>query len=224
MALITAAQLRLFAPRCDYMALAPHADRACAEAGIDTPRELRHFLAQMHHESVGFTRFEESLNWRTPERLDAYFKSVRSTEDAKALIARGPQAIANRIYAGKAGNGPESSGDGWRFRGRSPIQLTGRANYQLASGWIGANLLVNPDLAALPAYGFRIAAQWWRARGLNAIVAADPDEQAIANIDAAILANELDDARQARRIINGGQNGIDDVILQLRRAATIWRG
>lgn len=222
--LITVTQLRLFAPRCDYLAIAPHLSAACAEASIDTPRELRHFMSQTHHESQGFTRWTENLSWSTPERLDAFFVSVRGTADAKALIARGPQAIANRIYAGKGGNRDEASGDGWRFRGRSPIQLSLRANYVLAKAWTGVDLVKHPELASGFQLGCRIAALWWRANGLNEIVAADPGERAsIELIDARITANELDDALQATRRINGGKNGLDDRIRKLRLAATIWR-
>lgn len=223
MALITAAQLRLFAPRCDYMAIAPHLARAFAEAEIDTPREIRHAMAHLHHESAGLTRWVENLNWKTPERLDAMFASVRGTDDAAVLIAKGPTAIANRIYAGKGGNGNEASGDGWRFRGRTPIQLTLRANYEAASDWTGENLLKDPDLAAQLPLGCRIAAQWWRRNGLGEIVAADPGERSIDAIEERIRANELDDVLQATRRINGGTNGREDRVRQLLRAGTIWR-
>jgi len=223
MALITPLQLRLFAPRCDYMAIAPHLDRAFAADEIDTPREIRHVLARLHHESQGFTVWTENLAWKRPERLDAFFVSVRGVADAAALIAKGPSAIANRIYAGKGGNGPEASGDGWRFRGRSPIQLSLRGNYEDASDWTGVNLIKDPDLAAQIPLGCVIAAKWWRANGLNEIVAEDPGEKAIAGIEARIRANELDDCLQATRRINGGENGLEDTVRQLLRAATIWR-
>lgn len=222
MALITAAQLRLFAPRCDYMTLAPHLDRAFAEVAINTPREVRHALGHMHHESRGFTVLIENLAWKTPERLDAFFSSVRGVRDAEALITKGPRAIANRIYAEKGGNGDEASGHGWRYRGRTPIQLTLLANYRAASKWTGVDLVKDPDLALAPALGCRIAAHWWRENGLGEIVAADPGEKAIDGIEARILANELDDCLQATRRINGGQNGRADRIRQLQRAGAIW--
>ncbi len=223
MALITAAQLRLFAPRCDYMGIAPHLDRAFAEAGIDTPREIRHALAHMHHESQGFTRWKENLNWKTPERLDAMFSSVKGAADAAALIAKGPWAIANRVYAGKGGNGSEASGDGWRFRGRTPIQLTLRGNYEAASDWTGVDLVKEPDLADQVPLACRVAAQWWRRNGLGEICAVDAGEAAIDAIEERIRANELDDCLQATRRINGGTNGREDRVRQLLRAGTIWR-
>lgn len=222
MALITAAQLRSFAPRCDAIGIAPLLDQAFAEAAIDTSREIRHAMAHMHHESQGFTVWKENLNWKTPERLDAFFASVKGKVDAANLIARGPRAIANRVYAGKGGNGDERSGDGWKYRGRTPIQLTLRSNYVAASEWTGLDLVGNPDLADDPAIACRIAAQWWRRNGLGDIVAVDDGEIAIDAIEERIRANELDDCLQATRRINGGTNGRDDRIAQLLRAGKIW--
>ncbi len=226
--LITAAQMQIFAPRCDYVAIAPRLNRACLEFGIDTPREVRHFMAQTHHESAGFTRWVENMNWSTPERLDAFFSSINGTADAAALIKRGPQAIANRVYANKLGNGNEASGDGWRYRGRSPIQCTGEDNYRRAGQGIGLDLVGSPDLAGGFEHGARVAAWWWKANGLNEIVAADPDEKPVAvaaSLEAHLRANEWDDLRQARRRVNGpAMAGLDDCGRLLIRAGNIWRG
>ncbi len=222
---ITAKRLQLFAPLCDFELIAPYLDKAAKAHGIDTPREVRHWLAQLHHESQGFTRWTENLNWRDPVRLDAMFASVRGVEDAKALIAKGAEAIANRIYAGKAGNGNEASGDGWRFRGRSPIGLTCRGNYLKACAWTGRELMITPDLASGYQIGATIAAAWWRDHGLGEVVAADPGERSAAGaaLEAALRACELDDVRAAARVINGGLNGVEDRERQLLRAGTIWR-
>ena len=90
--------------------------------------------------SGGFTIFEENLNYRTPSRLDAIFSKVNGNADAAALIAKGPRAIANRVYAGRNGNGNEASGDGFKYRGMGAIQLTGRTNYSRAADRSGLDL------------------------------------------------------------------------------------
>lgn len=141
--------------------LDPLAD-ACARFGITTPARLGGFVGQCRVESADFTRLEESLAYRTPERLRQIFSSrVPSLGDAAALIAKGPQAIANRVYSAKNGNGDEASGDGWRFRGRGVKQLTGRANYAAAAQARARPYLEQPDLVAAPADGCMTAAWFW---------------------------------------------------------------
>jgi putative chitinase len=125
--MITADSLRQFAPRVvDAEAYAGALENARQQSTVNTPRRLAHFLGQVFVESAGFTVMEENLNYRNPERLDAVFSAVKGVDDAKALIAKGPQAIANRVYANRLGNGDEASGDGWRYRGSGIIQLTVR--------------------------------------------------------------------------------------------------
>ena len=89
---------------------------------------------------------------------------VRGSEDARALIARGPEAIANRVYANRLGNGNEASGDGWRYRGSGYKQLTGRANYRDIGGKIGIDLEGQPELARDPTGAARVAFAFWDAR------------------------------------------------------------
>lgn len=135
---------------------------ACARFAINTPARVGAFLAQCRVESVDFTRLEENLNYRTPERLRSIFPSrVRDFNDAAALINGGPRAIANRVYAGKIGNGDEASGDGWRFRGRGLKQLTGRANYGDAAEALARPYLQQPELVAMPADACLTAAWFW---------------------------------------------------------------
>lgn len=220
MPLVTAAQLQLFARKSDYMALAPKLDAALAAAGITSPREIRHFMAQMYHESLGFTRLEEDLSYRA-ERLHAVWPKRFPTVASAQPYAMNPRALAEKVYGGRLGN--VRPGDGYMFRGRGLIMLTGRDAYRAASAWCGVNLEANPAVAADMATACKIAVRWWQRHGLGDLVREDPGERRIADIDAAILANEVDDCRQARQVINGGQNGIDDAITQLRRAATIWR-
>lgn len=146
---------------------APHLRRAMERNGITTGRRVAQFLAQVGHESIGLARVEENLSYsaqRLVEVFPAYF-----TRATAALYARQPERIANRVYGGRMGNGPESSGDGFRYRGRSPMQLTGRDNYAWMSELIGQPLLEQPDLALRVDIGAEISAAYWRARGCNAL-------------------------------------------------------
>ena len=140
---------------------------ACARFAIHTPARIAAFLGQCSMESAGFTRLEENLFYTTPERIRAVFPSrVKSLADA-AQLTRNPQALANRVYAGRLGNGDEASGDGWRYRGRGLVQLTGRDNYVDAADGLALPLVTHPDLAALPAAACMTAAWFWHARKLN---------------------------------------------------------
>lgn len=94
----------------------------------DTPQRLAAFLAQVAHESGGFNATKENLNYSAKGLMNTFRKYFTSEEVAKQY-ERKPERIANKVYANRMGNGPESSGDGWKFRGRGLIQLTGRDNY-----------------------------------------------------------------------------------------------
>lgn len=143
---------------------------ACQRFGINTPARIAGFVAQCRVESAGFTRLEENLNYRTPERLVKIFPSrVKSLDDAARLVQGGPKAIANRVYAGKIGNGDEASGDGWRFRGRGLKQLTGRANYVDAAAALARPYVGQPDLVALPEDACMTAAWFWHTVKANVL-------------------------------------------------------
>ena len=182
--MITSARLRTFAPAMDVVAAtdwAPALEAARQRFGIASAAATAGWMGQLHVESQGFTRFEENLNYGTPARLDAMFSAVRGSADAADLIRRGPQAIANRVYANRNGNGSERSGDGWRFRGRGPIQQTGRAKYLQASAWTGIDLVAAPDQLLWPRFGALAAAGYWSACALN-------DDAERGNVDACTLA------------------------------------
>jgi len=112
--------------------------------GINTSLRLAHFFAQLEHES-GLMPISENLNYSAEglvKTFKKYFPSIAST----AGYARNPQKIANKVYANRMGNGNEASGDGWKYRGRSMLQVTGKDNYKALSLDTGVDYIKNPDL------------------------------------------------------------------------------
>src|ERR1041385_5851403 len=117
-----------------------------AKFGITTNLRLAHFLAQCALESMNFTAVVENLNYSAPRLVQVFPKYFRNVDPN--AYARNPQKIGSRVYANRMGNGDEASGDGYKYRGRGYIQLTGRNNYQAFSGFIGQDCVANPDLVA----------------------------------------------------------------------------
>lgn len=166
--MITPELLRKFAPKIkDAEIHAGALENARLTSSVTTSRRLCHFLGQIFVETAAFTSMVENLNYKTPERLDAVFSAVNGLEDAKSLIKLGPEAIANRVYAKKLGNGNEASGDGWRYRGSGYKQLTGRSNYKDIGAIVGLDLENNPELAREPESAAKIAFAFWDARGCS---------------------------------------------------------
>lgn len=134
--------------------------------GINTPERMAAFLAQCAHESGGFTAIKENLNYRAVT-LRKIFPKYFPTDEMAAQFANKPQAIANKVYANRMGNGPEESGDGYRYCGRGLIQLTGKDNYF----WFAASLQITPEEASEYMETFEGAAQsacwFWETNNLN---------------------------------------------------------
>lgn len=217
--LISAKQLKAFAHGCDAALIAPHLDAAAARFGIDTPREIRHFMAHLHCESAGFTRIVENMNY-SAKRLCQVWPSRFPTLAAAAPYANNPQKLANKVYGGRLGNtGPN---DGWLFRGSGPIQTTGKFNFIQAGKWCGVDFVADPDKLRTWEYGSIAAAGFWSVNGLNGIVAPDKDEKVYASLSLAVKLNEEDDLVQGRLKVNGGRHGLDAVRTALLRAAPIW--
>lgn len=189
---VTADNIKALAPNCKAdiaAALAQSLPGVFAAYAIDTPLRVAHFLSQTAHESGGFTRFVENLNYSADglrNTFPKYFKTVSA--DA---YARQPEKIANRVYASRMGNGDEASGDGWRFRGRGLIQLTGKDNYTLFGKASGQDVLANPDYLAAPEGAAASAAWYWGYRGIN-------------------KAADADDVTTVTKLINGGTIGLDE--------------
>lgn len=197
---VTAEQITAIAPRCPPEWAAALA-RAMGVATINTPERAAMFLAQCAHESAGLTRFEENLNYSANGLMETWPKRFPTTSVA-LLYARDPQRIANRVYANKLGNGEEGSGDGWRYRGRGCLQLTGRENYQKAGAALRFPLISMPEQAAEPALGSSIAAWYWTTRGLNTLA-------------------DAGDFTGITRKINGGLIGLDDRQSWLAKARAV---
>jgi len=157
---------------------------------INTLQRQAMFLAQLAHESGNFKYVSENLNY-SAEALRRVFKKYFPTDDLALMYARQPEKIANRVYANRMGNGEESSGDGWKYRGRGLIQLTGKDNYAAFSLKANNNALLEPDLVAEPELAALSAGWFWDTNDLNKW-------------------SDTGDVRAATRKINGGFNGLAD--------------
>jgi putative chitinase len=158
-----------------------------------SPIRAAHFFAQTSHETGGFKAFSENLNYSAQGLQGIFGKYFPG--NLEESYARQPEKIANRVYADRMGNGNEASGDGWKFRGRGALQLTGKANYEAFSKYLGTNeVMENPDLVATK-YSFESAMFFFERNKLWSIC-----DQGIN--DAAILA--------LTKRINGGTHGLED--------------
>lgn len=138
---------------------------------IDTAERAAMFLANVAHESVELTRLEESLHYTTTARLRAVFPRYFPNDDVAAeYILEGPEAIANKVYANRNGNGSEASGEGWLYRGRGPVGVTFRSNYAACSQAICGDtktLLDAPDDLIDPEFGAASAGWYWETARCN---------------------------------------------------------
>jgi len=162
---------------------------------INTPLRLAHFLSQCGHESGNFKVVNENLNYGAKGLLGIFKKYFPDEAKAK-LYERKPEKIANLVYASRMGNGPETSGEGWKFRGRGYIQLTGKVNYAEFDKVVTENIIENPDLVATK-YPLLSAAWYWNSRKLNAVA----DQGAT---DAVVT--------KVTKLVNGGTIGLADRI------------
>jgi putative chitinase len=161
------------------------------------------FMAQCAHESGGFTMLSENLNY-SAQGLMGVFKKYFPTLELANAYARQPEKIANRVYGGRMGNGPESSGEGYKFRGRGLIQLTGKDNYRRCSEYLFEDwtLLEVPDCLTQPYYALHSACWFWSANKLNTLA----DQQ---------------DIRMMTKRINGGFIGLEDRVKHYNHALEV---
>ena len=170
---------------------AEHLNSAMEYFDINTEKRVAAFLGQLSHESMHFQRTEELLGYSAKRLMQVWpsrFPTLASTEG----YAYNPEALANKVYANRMGNGDEASGDGWRYRGRGLIQLTGYTNYKAAEDGLGMRLTdTHAVRVALPEGAAWTAAWYWRSRKIN-------------------LVADVWDLEQVTRRINGGLVGHED--------------
>ena len=148
--------------------------------------EIDDFLGQILHESAGLTQLTECLDYSAERLIQVWPSRFKSLGDARPY-AYNPEALANHVYGGRMGN--NKHGDGWKFRGRGPIQLTGRDNYAAVGDMVGQDLTVMPELMEQPHYVLEAAIAWWEDRIPDAMIG-DPEK--------------------VTRRVNGGLIGLND--------------
>jgi len=173
--------------------------------GIRDPAELSNFMGQLQVESGGFGSMHESLHYSGARLLEVFpgRNGLHTLEQANAIVAGGQPAVAEAIYGGDWGNSPNhlgntETGDGWKYRGRCYVQLTGRTNYQRVGDEIGVDLVGHPELAAERAVAAKIAVHFWASR--------------------VVPHGHQNDVQRACEDINGGDQGLSD----RRAAAASW--
>lgn len=181
---------------------------AMRKFGIVGSVETASFLAQLSHESADLTRLTENLNYSALGLCNTWPSRYRDHKTGKPnalayALHRRPTAIANHCYANRMGNGNEASGDGWRYRGRGPIMITGLSNYRACGLAIGADLVSHPELLLDPKYGALAAGWFWHVNGLDAH---DDDF----------------DVLRETKIINGGTTGLADRQNQFNRILRVF--
>jgi putative chitinase len=160
---------------------------------LNTSLRLAHFLAQAGHESGGFKAVNENLNYGA-KGLRGIFGKYFPTDEKALLYERKPEKIANLVYGGRMGNGPEATGDGYKFRGRGYIQLTGKDNYVAFGKAINEDLTANPDLVATK-YPLASAAWFFHKNGLHKIADGGATEAVVTSVT---------------KRVNGGTIGLPD--------------
>jgi putative chitinase len=172
-------------------AFASQADGLLSGYGMSRkPIRLQFFLAQMGHESAGLTRTEEDLNYRPERLLQIWPRRFASLADA-APYARNPQKLAEFVYGGRRDLGNKLPGDGWLFRGRGYIQLTGRITYAAVGAIAGLDLENQPELVASPDHALHVACAFWEWKGLNKVC-------------------DTGDFEAVTRRVSGGLHGLQD--------------
>ena len=172
-----------------------------AKYDISTPKRQAAFIGQCAHESGNFRTLEENLNYK-PETLMRVWSSRFPDLPTAMKYAHNPEAIANKVYGGRMGNGVEETGDGWKYHGRGLIQLTGKENYGNCGSGLGVDLLSNPNLLNTPEYAALSAGWFWNKKGLNSLA-------------------DAGDIDTMTKRINGGTLGLEDRKAKIAKALSI---
>jgi putative chitinase len=168
---------------------------------INTPERQAAFIGQCAHESMNFTKLEENMNYSAEGLMKTWPSRFPTLESAKPYH-RNPEKIADKVYAGRMGNGPEETGEGWLYHGRGLIQLTGKDNYTLAGDALNMDFIHSPDYVLVPKYAALTAGWYWNKRQLN--------KEADAK-----------DFTGMTKKINGGTIGLDDRIAHIKHAQEV---
>ena len=172
-----------------------------ARFNINSAVEQAAFIGQCGHECNNFKTLEENLNYRAATLMKLWPKRFPTQEIANEYAGK-PNRIANKVYADRMGNRDEQSGDGYRFRGRGCIQLTGSTNYFNAGKALGVDFWAEPDLVATPLYAALTAGWFWDTHKLNAIA-------------------DARDWTKMTKVINGGTIGLEHRIAAINKAIEV---
>ena len=168
---------------------------------ISTTQRQASFIGQCQHESNNFRSLEENLHY-SADGLMRTWSSRFPSRDVAEQYAQNPAKIANKVYAGRMGNGTEESGDGWNYHGRGVIQLTGKDNYKACGDALMLDLLTQPDKLLEPQYAVLSAGWFWNKHGLNDV-------------------SDSKDYTLMTKRINGGTLGLDDRIAKINKALQV---
>lgn len=197
---LTGEALKKIMPRCpEPDAWADAIGPRLVMAGIESNHDIAMFLAHMGHESADLTRLEESLYYSTAERLMQVWPTRFKTLGYAETFARNPTDLANLVYGGRMGN--VEPGDGWKYRGRGPFQLTGRDNYARCAEATGLDLVNDPDALCRDPVAGTVSALWFWSSAVTGR-----------------------DMRTTTRQVNGGYHGLSDRIARFRRTLDVLEG
>lgn len=158
----------------------------CHEYEINTPKRVAAFLAQIAHESGGYTRLVENLNYSAEALMRVWPKRFPTLQFAMQYH-RNPEKIANSVYSSRMGNGSEASGEGWRYRGRGLKQLTGKDNYTRCGKALNVDLVGDPDLLLRPGLAARSAGWFWKSNNCSPLADAGEFELLTKRINGGLI-------------------------------------
>ena len=183
----------------------------CDKYKINTPKRISHFLAQVNYESGYMNYVEEKFTYSAKRLLKVFQKYFKTLDEAKEYEYKG-EKIANKVYANRMGNGDEQSGDGYRYRGRGLIQLTGKNNYLKFSKWYNDSKIFvdSPDLLLQPQFAVLSAFFYWDTHKLNDYIVENVDDYTICKV--------------ITKKINGAYNGLEERFRLYKKIRELYNG
>ena len=172
--------------------------------GLNTQEKISAFISQCGHESGGFTRFDENLNYSAKALNAVFSKYFRRAGVSAEEYARQPEKIANRVYGNRMGNGDEASGDGFKFKGRGVVMLTGKNNYRTFGEDLGIDVMSNPNIVSENMEVCVMTGFWfWKKNGL-------------------VKYSNRENFKTLTKRINGGYNGMQDRVKKFEKSMKLW--